>query len=323
MLAASLDATVTDGTNSGTDFSDTGTLLARNDPGSVNNRSAALIQFDLPLVYAPDIQFAVLTVSGRTNTEDITAQGHVYGIDDDSWAEAPVTWDNAPNLLKGASAGTLIGDRVIDGQGDSAHILGQLVLDRTRDLVRHINVTDFLQEQSDHKASFLISQDPRWDVAIPSLEVGDPQADGLEIRSTENGSNNFPGPQLRLVRLEDTDGDGISDLAETETFLTDPSIVDTDGDNFSDAEEALFYQTDPNDPNSFFKIDEIEILANGSPVIHWTSVDGLTYEIQRSTDLSPESWESVATIDGTGTDQEFQDTTTGGLTRAFYRMTAQ
>ena len=323
IIAASADATVTDGSSAGTNFSDTDTLLARNDPNSVNNRSAAMIQFDLPLVYAPDIQFAILTVSGKTGTEDVTAQGHIYGIDDDSWAETPVTWNNAPNLLKGAPAGNLIANRVIDGQGDDAQILGQLVLDRTRDLVRLIDVTGFLQEQSDHKASFLISQDPRWDVAIPSLATGDTQADGLIINSTENGTDAAPGPQLSLVRLQDSDGDGISDLSEEGVFSTDPTSADTDGDGFSDAEEALFYQTDPNDAASLFKIDEIEILPSGSPVIRWTSAANLTYDIDRSTDLTTDSWERIGSVTGTGGEAELEDTNTGTLRRAFYRMSAR
>ena len=215
LIEVSFDATVTDGSSAATSFSTTDALLARNDPNSVNNRSAALMQFQLPLIYGPDIQLAVLSLEGRTNTANATVQGHLYGLDDDSWADAGnVTWNTAPNLAQGVSAGNLIGDRFITEQGDSAHLQGQVVFTRDDYRNRIFNVTEFLQEQSDSTASFMISQDPRWDIALPSLATGDTQVDGLDIQSSETGA----GPQLRLVRLQDTDGDGISDQAEAETF---------------------------------------------------------------------------------------------------------
>jgi hypothetical protein len=204
-----------------------------------------LIKFQMPLIYPPDIQLAVLSVQARTNTSNATVQSHVYGLADDAWTEGAVTWSNAPNLTKGTAAGNLIADRVITGQGDSSFIQGQLVASSTTFAEKLIDVTDFLRQQTDGKASFLITQDPRWDVALPSLAAGDTQAGGIEIQATEDSSTNISGPQLKLVRLKDSDGDGISDEAEIAIFGTNPYLADTDGDGVPDGVEILVNGTDP------------------------------------------------------------------------------
>ena len=53
------------------------------------------------------------------------------------------------------------------------------------------------------------------------------------------------GPRLLLIRLRDTDGDGLSDEAETNIFNTNPLVADTDHDGFTDGEEVLQYGTNP------------------------------------------------------------------------------
>lgn len=244
-IAASDDNTVKDGTNADTNYGSSTTLSARNDPSNVSARSAALIKFQMPLIYPPDIQLAVLSMQARSSAGNATVQSHVYGLSDDAWAGDTVTWSNAPNLTKGAAAGNLIADRVITGQSDTSFIQGQLVASSTSYSEKLIDVTEFLRQQADGKASFVITQDPRWDVALPSLAVGDTQAGGIEIQATEGSSANHPGPQLKLVRLKDSDGDGISDEAESTVFKTHPNMSDTDGDGVSDGLEILVNGTDP------------------------------------------------------------------------------
>ncbi|MBP6929580.1 MAG: hypothetical protein KBB77_01455 [Candidatus Moranbacteria bacterium] len=39
--------------------------------------------------------------------------------------------------------------------------------------------------------------------------------------------------------VKDSDADGLTDQAETDTYHTDPHNADTDGDNFSDTDEVL------------------------------------------------------------------------------------
>ncbi len=342
ILEATADATVTDGTSAGTNFGSTTTLLARNDPATADNRSAAFIRFDLPLIYPPDIQLAILSLSGKTSTASTTVQGHIYGINDDQWQENTITWNNAPNLLKGAAAGNLINNRVITGQGDSAFIQGQLVIDSTSNKIRMNNVTEFVKQQSDRKVSFLITQDPRWDLTQPTLTAGDTQVDRLEIKSRSNGSASFPGPQLKFTRLKDSDGDGISDSAESTTFLTNPALADTDGDGLSDGAEALSHNTNPlvadvdgdgfddgqeilagtnpNNPSSFFTASVLSLTPGVSARIGWNSLTGRTYQVLRSDDLGQTAWTPVHTVAGNGGSQEFTDTGISGKNSTFYQV---
>jgi hypothetical protein len=239
------DAMVKDGSNAGTNYGSATNMIVRNDPTNNANRSAAFLKFNLPPIYLPDIQIATLCMRTRANPSG-TAQGYVYGIDANTWSESTLTWTNAPNLKKNKSAGNKIANRVIDGEGTTAHILGQLVAASTTASEKMIDVTEYLRSQPNRVPSFLITQDPRWDVTLPSLAAGDTQPGGLEITSSEGSSD----PYLRIVRLKDTDGDGISDEAETNTFATSPNDVDSDNDGLSDGNEVLVLLTNPNLNNS-------------------------------------------------------------------------
>ncbi|KKL57433.1 hypothetical protein LCGC14_2235450, partial [marine sediment metagenome] len=53
-----------------------------------------------------------------------------------------------------------------------------------------------------------------------------------------------------LKYVFDTDGDGLSDGDEVNTYLTDPNESDTDGDGLSDGDEVNTYGTDPNDSDT-------------------------------------------------------------------------
>jgi len=59
------------------------------------------------------------------------------------------------------------------------------------------------------------------------------------------GRDLTPGPPLET----DTDGDGLSDEAESVVSGTNPALPDTDDDGFSDGEEASA-GSDPTDPLS-------------------------------------------------------------------------
>ncbi len=124
------DTMVKDGLNAGINYGNATTLVVRNDPTNNANRSAAFFKFNLPPIYLPDIQLAALCLRTRANPSAI-AQGYVYGIDNNTWLENTLNWTNAPNLKKGKSAGNIITSRVIDGEGTTAHILGQLVANTT------------------------------------------------------------------------------------------------------------------------------------------------------------------------------------------------
>lgn len=235
------DTMVKDGSNAGTNYGSATSLVVRNDPSNNANRSAAFFKFNLPPIYLPDIQIATLCLRTRANPSG-TAQGYVYGMDHNTWSEGTLTWTNAPNLKKGKVAGNKIANRVIDGEGTTAHILGQLVATSSTPSEKIIDVTEYLRSQPNRVPSFLITQDPRWDVTLPSLAVGDTQPSALEITASEGSTD----PYLRIVRLKDTDGDGLSDEAETNTLSTNSNDADSDNDGLSDGTEVLVLSTNPN-----------------------------------------------------------------------------
>ncbi len=49
---------------------------------------------------------------------------------------------------------------------------------------------------------------------------------------------------------EDSDGDGLTDISETNEYKTDPNKIDTDSDGLTDREEVKVYLTDPLDADT-------------------------------------------------------------------------
>lgn len=244
-VAAVADATVRDGTGKDANFGGSGLLEARNDPVNSSNRTAALIKFRLPVVYRPDILLVTLAADVATGGASAQCQAHVYGIGDDAWLEGDVRWSNAPNLRDNVSAGATIARGVVEGAGASAWIQGQWVADTPVAAEKQLDVTSLVRAQTDDHVSFLIAQQPRWDVELPSLAPGDVQPGGLAIIAREGAAGGAQGPRLRLLRKLDSDGDGLGDEAEGTVFGTSPLLSDTDGDGVSDGVEVLVNGTDP------------------------------------------------------------------------------
>ncbi len=91
------------------------------------------------------------------------------------------------------------------------------------------------------------SNDAYWSFSIGLTAVGesgnaDPDHDGLtNSQERELGTN---------PKVADTDGDGLSDGDEVNTYKTNPLKVDSDGDGLKDGDEVKIYHTNPNKADS-------------------------------------------------------------------------
>jgi uncharacterized protein (DUF608 family) len=107
-----------------------------------------------------------------------------------------------------------------------------------------------------------------------------------------------------LPAATDTDGDGLTDLEETSGIddavntpghdprghVTDPGQPDTDHDGTGDGTEARL-GTSPVNPGEWFHAALSED-ALGRPTLSWPSTTGITFTIQRGSDLS--GWQDIA-----------------------------
>lgn len=76
---------------------------------------------------------------------------------------------------------------------------------------------------------------------------------------------------------------------------------------------------DPNAANDFPSTKaKTPAPAGSNMAIHWPSVSGIQYVVERSSFLFSGAWTAISTNTGTGTDMEFDDNSTGGSN--FYRV---
>jgi hypothetical protein len=113
----------------------------------------------------------------------------------------------------------------------------------------------------------------------------DPDADGLTIVQEQNAGTN--------PLLYDSDGDGLSDLAEIQTYFTNPMLADTDGDGAYDNIE-LTAGTSPTNGQSFFRVTDAVKNTNGTMLLRWPSQAGRYYNVQRSTDVTFGTFEVIS-----------------------------
>lgn len=234
-LPATDDTMVQDGDNRFSNHGAGAVCWVRNNSTNAAGRSVSFIKFRLPVIYLPDIQFALLTVRAASINGGQTVQAHVYGLTNNAWSEHTLTWSTAPTLAQNVAPGTDYPNNFLFGAGDGAHIAGQFVADATP-ADRTIDVTEFVRGRTDYDVSFLLAREVRF--------YGDAEDDdGLRFASKEGDPDH--GPRLLIVRLKDSDGDGLSDEAEINIFRTNPHNTDTDGDGVNDGEEVLVAGTDP------------------------------------------------------------------------------
>lgn len=245
IITASDDATVKDGSNKSVNYGGSSTVVVKNDALNANGRNVGLLKFPLPILYPPDLLLASLEIHASTLSSTDSVQAHVYGIDNTAWLQSSVTWASTPNLRQGVAVGNKIQNNVLTGAGANAFMQGQLVVTGPAFSERKLDVTSFVRSRlTSRAAGFLLTQDFRWDQNVSTGASGDSQSDGIQIVSQEGATGSAPGPRLRILRRLDTDGDGLSDIAETTVFGTNPALADTDGDGVGDGAE-YFAGTNP------------------------------------------------------------------------------
>ncbi|MDR2674492.1 MAG: hypothetical protein LBC18_06390, partial [Opitutaceae bacterium] len=213
-------------------------MVARSDGLTADGRSVALLKFRVPAIAPADLQVVLLDLFASTTGGvappggvPTTAQAHVYGLDDDNWDEATVTWSTLTSALKqNVPPGNKIANNVVINQeGGTATILGQLVATSTPG-ERLVNATDFVRRQDDGFASFLIVQDHRRDVTLDPVTIPVPKPDAST--PPDRIPNNTPGDTqpagIRIVTREGATGDahGPRLLIAASSVPTGPALVE-------------------------------------------------------------------------------------------------
>jgi hypothetical protein len=215
-------AMVKDGSYTNVNYGAATNVLVQNSQSTRNNRSVGLLKFHLPAGFnASNLQLAELSLHAASAVGASNSQANVYGLASTNWSAATVNWFNAPNLKRGASAGSSITDNFVLGVGDwtnsstpmanSARLLGQVVAD-TNYSEHLVDVTDFIKSATNADVSFLLAREVRF--------AGDLATDdGISIISTEADTN--VASQLKFVFNQPPAFSGIvnnSNLALTLNF---------------------------------------------------------------------------------------------------------
>ena len=146
--------------------------------------------------------------------------------------------------------------------------------------------------------------------------------------ASPNGIASFPKQTLTgLITLSSRTNsyynDGIPDSWRLRWFGTIYNLLSVSnacpsGDGIDNWQKYVA-GVDPNTPYDFPSLNpKTPAPAGATAAIHWPTVSGKQYVILRSSSLFPGNWSAIATNTGTGTDMEFDDTTTGQT--QFYRV---
>ena len=146
--------------------------------------------------------------------------------------------------------------------------------------------------------------------------------------ASPNGFASFPANKLTGIiagsaRTNSLFNDGIPDSWRLRWFGTiynslSMSNADACGDGINNWKKFIA-GVDPTIPNSFPKVNPKSSVPSGyNAAIHWPTVSGKQYVIERSASLFPGVWSTISTNTGNGTDMEYDDNNTNKL--KFYRV---
>jgi hypothetical protein len=146
--------------------------------------------------------------------------------------------------------------------------------------------------------------------------------------ASPNGLGSFPNTKLTGLltttsRTNSTYGDGIPDSWRLRWFGTINNVLSASnacpsGDSVPNWEKYVA-GVDPNVANDFPSLNPKTPVPSGSTTaIHWPSVNGIQYVVERATSLYGSSWTILSTNTGTGGDMEYDDAS--AATTKFYRV---
>jgi hypothetical protein len=200
-IQASDDSQIGDGTSVGVSGGSATSISVRAD-GTVNGTKAALIKIATPSDRSGNLKSVLLDLGTAITSGTTPVQVNVYGVKSASWSESSATWSSlAAFLRQGVTGGNSISNNPVinTNTNSSAMMLGQLVVNSTVNSRRMLDVTEFVKSQSGGSATFLITQDHRWNHSADlttSWSTGDFQSAGLSITSKEKAN---AGPRLLPV----------------------------------------------------------------------------------------------------------------------------
>ncbi|NBS14687.1 MAG: hypothetical protein EBT57_07775, partial [Verrucomicrobia bacterium] len=226
-----------------------------------------------------DISLALMEVDAYQSAyRSSKIQATVYGTTNNNWRtvdevidpntylplEPAMTWANSPLVKTSPVLGGKIASQSVLGVGSSAQVLGQIVVRTNTSVTKRLDVTSFLRGtrksslrrvntndyndtnfySTNFDATILVAQEPRWDKSqtvrtVDDSGLGDRQGAGVQIHSLETTSTSSKGPRLKLVLANDSDEDGLSDLAETDLYGTNPNNRDQNGNGVPDGTDLL------------------------------------------------------------------------------------